>query len=223
MLATLQLAADAPGFHADARLALPTADGGLAPLRECVVDDAPWLLRRMRPGAVRLVSAVGAQLQGQLGLRALSAAVREEVVREEAMREAQPQAGQEAGAGGAAQASAVEPARAEALTARLHSLELAAAAAALLAAEAGARDASLRAPPRGLRAEAVTAALAPLRVRLVPQLRTRLLLLPAGDDVTADGKAEGAAWFLDGTTSTILLLARPPAGLSHEICLHQVT
>ena len=41
MLATLQLAADAPGFRADGGLALPTADGGLAPLRACVVDDAP--------------------------------------------------------------------------------------------------------------------------------------------------------------------------------------
>ena len=67
VLATLQLAADAPGFRADGRLALPTADGGLAPLRSCVVDDAPWLLHRMRPGAVRLVSAVGTLLQAQLG------------------------------------------------------------------------------------------------------------------------------------------------------------
>ena len=41
VLATLQLAADAPGFRADGGLALPTADGGLAPLRACVVDDAP--------------------------------------------------------------------------------------------------------------------------------------------------------------------------------------
>ena len=132
-----------------------------------------------------------------------------------------PGAGGGAGRLGGAYEATVEPARAEALTARLHSLELAAAAASLLAAEAGARDASLRAPPRGLRAEAVAAALAPLRVRLVPRLRTRLLLLPACEDVTAEGEAEGAPWFLDAPTSTVLLLARPPAGLSHELCLHQ--
>ena len=58
----------------------------------------------------------------------------------------------EAGAGEAG-------ARAEALTARLHSLEVAAAASAILAAEAGARDPSLRSPPRELRTQAVAAAL----------------------------------------------------------------
>ena len=151
MLATLQLAADAPGFRADGRLALPTADGGLAPLRACVVDDAPWLLRRMRPGAVRLVSAVGPLLQAQLGLRPLSAAVREELVTE-AVTEAHADAASAAagagwrrgaaaaawagvvdaggapGAGGGAgrleaHEATVEFARAEALTARLHFLE----------------------------------------------------------------------------------------------------
>ena len=139
-----------------------------------------------------------------------------------------PGAGGGAGRLGGAYEATVEPARAEALTARLHSLELAAAAASLLAAEAGARDDSLRAPPRGLRAEAVAAALAPLRVRIVPRLRTRLLLLPAcgdataeAEDVTAEGEAEGAPWFLDAAAATVLLLAQPPAGLSHELCLHQ--
>jgi len=58
-------------------------------------------------------------------------------------------------------------------------------------------------------------------VRLVPRLCTRLLLLPACEDVTAEGEAEGTPWFLDTAASRVLLLATPPAGLTHEICLHQ--
>jgi hypothetical protein len=55
-LAALKLAANAPGFAPDGRLAVLTADGCAVAADKVAVDDAPWLLRRLRPGVVHVAS-----------------------------------------------------------------------------------------------------------------------------------------------------------------------
>ena len=77
LLAALKLAANAPGFAPDGRLAVLTADGCAVAADKVVVDDAPWLLRRLRPGAVHVASsALEPPLRAKLRLRPLSEAVR---------------------------------------------------------------------------------------------------------------------------------------------------
>ena len=56
LLAALKLAANAPGFAPDGRLAVLTADGCAVAADKVAVDDAPWLLRRLRPGVVHVAS-----------------------------------------------------------------------------------------------------------------------------------------------------------------------
>ena len=77
--------------------------------------------------------------------------------------------------------------RAGELTARIRSLNFAAAASALLGADSGWRDTSLAAPPRRLRTEVIHSTLRPFTVSLTTRLRTRLVLVATGEDVTADG------------------------------------
>eukprot|EP00966_Prymnesium_polylepis_P151680 3504400-Prymnesium_polylepis.1 len=94
-------------------------------------------------------------------------------------------------------------------------MEFAAAAAALLGADAARADPALLAPPRHLRIEAIAAALRPFTVSLVTRLATVLVHSPSGRDVTGPGAASAdAPWFVCRERKEVLLLASPPAGLS---------
>ena len=76
-MCALRLAAASPAFRPSPSLALLTEDGCAARAQHCVVCDAPWLLPRLRDGALRLASpALEAPLRDSLKLRRLSEAVR---------------------------------------------------------------------------------------------------------------------------------------------------
>ena len=225
LVALLRLASECAGFRPDSALAVPTQAGLAVAADRCFVADAPWLLRRVRPGAIHLVSdAVDAPLRAKLQLRKLS-----DVVRVSLAAGSEPRSSE-----------AHAPAAAE-LTRRMHSTDFAVAAATLLGTHAGWRDETLTAPPRQLRADAITAALRPLRVTLVDSLRTRLVMVESGDDVTrpyeasaGEGASAGGAsgdelWFVrraegEGAgegAGEILMVASPPEGLSIEMLLGQ--
>lgn len=200
LVAPLEVASVDPAFRTTATMALPTDDGTVAPLERCVFNDSPWLLRRMRPGALHMTSlALGSALRERLGVRDLSA-----VLVEEPPDDFQP--------------APVEEEAARALTAKLRSADTAAAIAALLAVDDARRSGWSAPPPRHLRAEAVRDSLAPLSVRIVACLPSRLRMLPAREDVTVDeATPEDAPWLLH--EQTVLLLAEPPPGLTHEYLL----
>ena len=201
LIAILELAAASPAFRPERSLAVPTEAGAVASLGDCVVNDAPWLLRRLRPGAVELASAaLPADLRERLGLRALSVAVDEQL------------------AAGFTPAVVADD-DASALTRRVRTRDFAAAASAALVQEASRREGASLGPPPSLSADAIAAAFAEITVVLVASLRTRLALLPSDEDVTAAGaEAEEVLWHVDGTR--VLIVAAPPAALSREELLH---
>ena len=169
LLAVLRLATSSPAFRPDPSLAVATEDGAVATVGTAVINDAPWLLRRLRADEWCLASAaLEAPLRARLQLRALSAHVREVLVRQErckpkafrcgnSFEEVLPTAAPDLVSEGWAleslwrQAPGHEPtietttddARAMELTQRIHSMDFAAAAAALLGADAGQRDPTL--------------------------------------------------------------------------------
>ena len=119
-------------------------------------------------------------------------------------------------------ATTCDDARASELSGRLRSWDFAAAASAVLGADAGRGDTALLAPPRHLRVEAIAAALRPYTVTLMRTLRTRLLHRQGGTDVTTpEAAAADAPWFIHRGTREVLLLAVPPLGLPLEHVLGQ--
>lgn len=194
----LSQATECRGFRPRADMAVPTVEGGVAPLSSSVINDAPDLLRRVRPGSLQAASpALSLEVRAALKVRRLSEAVREELSRE------------------ASDLEPVELARAEELGLRIRGAGFARAAAALLASEAARRDPALQAAPQRLRPEAIVEALAPYRVVIVPRIQTRLRAVPSDEAVGVAGEGPSSAWFIL-PASTIFLEARPRCGTSHE-------
>ena len=203
LIALLQQACEFSAFRADGALAVPTDDGHAVSAATCVLNDAPWMLRRMRPGVVHLASdALDPPLRAKMQLRKLS-----DVVIERLAPGFEPRI-----EGTTDDLSATE------LTSRIRSMDFAAVASTLLGAHAGWRDASLTAPPRTLRTDAITNALRPYTVTIVTRLQTRLVLASDGSDVTRDDIGGGdEPWHVERMSSEILVLATLPDGLSHEL------